>query len=78
VVHVFETEMIDAVERCTKGMLAEKQYRKIKEVYQVDIDIIKSTIKDCARLALKTHYRMSKPSKLTGGYYMVFDRALPS
>lgn len=75
VVHVFETDMIDAVERCTKAMLVAKQYRKIKEVYQVDIDIIKSTIKDCARLALKTHFRFSKPSKMTGGYYMVFDRA---
>lgn len=75
VVYVFETEMIDAVERCTKGMLAEKQYRKIKEVYQVDVDMIKITIKDCAKLALKTQYRMSKPSKQTGGYYMVFDRA---
>jgi hypothetical protein len=73
VVHVFETEMIDAVEKCTKAMLVQKQYRKIKEVYQVDIDIIKNTIKDCANLALKSHYRMNKPSKMKGGYYMVFD-----
>ena len=73
VVHVFETDMIDAVERCTKGMLAEKQYRKIKEVYQVDIDIIKSVIKGCASLALKTHYKLNKPSKMSGGYFMVFD-----
>lgn len=74
VVHVFETEMIEAVERCCKAMLAEKQYRKIKEVYQVDIDIIKSVIRDCAKLALKTHFKLSKPSQHTGGYYMVFDR----
>lgn len=73
VVHVFETDMIDAVEKCTKGMLAEKQYRKIKEVYQVDIDIIKSVIKGCASLALKTHYKLGKPSKMSGGYFMVFD-----
>ncbi len=74
VIYVFETDMIEAVERCCKAMLAEKQYRKIKEVYQVDIDIIKSIINDCAKLALKTHYKMSKPSKQTGGYFMVFDR----
>jgi hypothetical protein len=74
VIHVLETDMIDAVERCCKGMLAERQYRRIKEVYQVDIDIIKDVIKDCARLAVKTHFKLSKPSKQTGGYYMVLDR----
>lgn len=76
IIHVLEVEMLDEVERCVKAMLKQKQYRKIKEVYQVDIDIIKATIKDCAKLAIKTQFRLSKPSKHTGGYYMVFDRAI--
>ena len=70
VVHVFETDMIETVETCVKAMLSAKQYRNIKEVYEVDIDIIK----DCANLALKTHYKISKPSKMKGGYYMVVDK----
>jgi phage anti-repressor protein/predicted GIY-YIG superfamily endonuclease len=74
VIYVFETDMIEEVERCCKAMLVKKQYRKIKEVYQVDIDIIKSVINGCAELALKTQYKMSKPSKMTGGYFMVFDK----
>lgn len=41
---------------------------------QVDIDIIKSVINGCAELALKTQYKMSKPSKMTCGYFMVFDK----
>lgn len=74
VIHIFETDMIETVETCVKAMLSAKQYRNIKEVYEVDIDIIKSVIKDCANLALKTHYKISKPSKMKGGYYMVVDK----
>jgi hypothetical protein len=74
VVYVFETDMVEIVETCTKNMLSKKQYRNVKEVYEVDIDIIKSVIKDCANLALKTHYKLNKPSKMKGGYYMIFDK----
>ena len=78
VVYIFETDMLETVETCTKTMLGEKQYRNVKEVYEVNIDVIKSVIKDCARLALKTRYKLSKPSKMTGGYYMIFDKAMIS
>jgi hypothetical protein len=74
VVHIFETDMVETVETCTKNMLTEKQYRNVKEVYEVDVDIIKSVIKDCANLALKTHYKLNKPSKMKGGYYMIIEK----
>ena len=74
VVYIFETDMMETVETCTKTMLSEKQYRNVKEVYEVNIDVIKSVIKDCARLALKTRYKLNKPSKMKGGYYMIFDK----
>mgnify|MGYP006276579279 CR=1 FL=1 len=74
IVYAFETDNMDDVEKCVKAMLAEKQYRKVKEVYQVDIDIIKGVIQDCSKLCIKTKKRFIKMTKQSGGYYMVFDR----
>ena len=43
----YETDNIDQVEKCVKVFMKKAQYRKYKEVYQVDLDIIKKTIKNC-------------------------------
>jgi len=43
----YETENIDQVESCIKAQLKKGQYRKYKEIYQVDLDIIKKSIKNC-------------------------------
>ena len=43
----YETYNIDQVELCIKAYMKKAQYRKYKEVYQVDLDIIKKTIKNC-------------------------------
>jgi phage anti-repressor protein len=47
VIFQFETENIDQVESCLKNKMKHAQYRKYKEVYQVDLDIIKDFIKNC-------------------------------
>ena len=44
--------MVEEVERCCKAILLQKQYRKIKEVYEADIDMIKQVINGCTELAL--------------------------
>ena len=43
----YETDNIDQVELCIKAYMKKAQYRKYKEIYQVDLDIIKKTIKNC-------------------------------
>ena len=43
----YETDNIDQVELCIKAYMKKAQYRKYKEVYRVDLDIIKKTIKNC-------------------------------
>ena len=43
----YETENIDQVESCIKSQMKKAQYRKYKEIYQVDLDIIKKLIKNC-------------------------------
>jgi hypothetical protein len=44
IVHMYETENAKAVEGCLKALLKSKQYRKRKEVYQIDVDILKKLI----------------------------------
>jgi len=43
----FETKNIDQVESCIKSFMKVAKYRKYKEIYQVNINIIKKAIKDC-------------------------------
>lgn len=44
---VFETDNVEGVEQCAKGMLKKYQYRKYKEIYETDLDFIKVVIEKC-------------------------------
>ena len=68
VVFQYETDDLDEVESCIKGLLKKHKYRKYKEVYQADLDMIKAFTQGCSELKMK--YRARKPSKLSGGYYI--------
>ena len=46
-VHEFETDNMHGVEQCIKGLMRVAQYRKYKEVYQVDLEILKKFLKIC-------------------------------
>ena len=46
-VHEFETDNMHGVEQCIKGLMRIAQYRKYKEVYQVDLDILKTFLQQC-------------------------------
>lgn len=62
IVHVYETNNIEVVESCLKDLLKEKSYRKRKEFYEIDINLLKQLIKncDCMHLAVR-----SKTKRLT-------------
>ena len=45
IVYKFKTSCVKKVESCLKLMIKDKQYRKYKEVYRVDLDIIKKCTK---------------------------------
>ena len=47
IIMTYEADNIEQLESCVKLMMKKAQYRKYKEIYQVDIDIIKNVIKDC-------------------------------
>jgi hypothetical protein len=47
VIFEYETENIKQVEKCIKTLMKHAQYRKYKEVFQIDINIIEKFIKQC-------------------------------
>ena len=73
VIFIFETNDIDRVEQCLKLALQPKQYRKIKEFYQVDLNLLKELMKDCDNLMLKGKNKLNKNIK-GGNIFMMFDK----
>ncbi len=52
VVLIYQTDDIDKVESCIKLALKDSQYRKRKEFYEINIDILKNVINLCGELSL--------------------------
>lgn len=73
VMFFYETEDIKRVENCLKSLLQEHRYRKYKEVYDIDLDIMKEIVSGCGSLGAKLKYYKQKQSKLNGGYFAVLD-----
>jgi len=47
IMYVYETDNIEAIERCLKTLLKDKAYRNRREFYEIDLDILKQLIKNC-------------------------------
>lgn len=60
VVLVFETMNMTEVESCLKGVLKKKQYRKRKEIYQIDLDTLKEVLEGCDKLVRKANRKKTK------------------
>ncbi len=73
VLYTYRVPDIVGAEGCIKSLLKKFQYRKYKEVYQADIDMVKELIKGCGDLSAKLHYKKQK-MEMTGGYYIVIDK----
>jgi phage anti-repressor protein len=71
IVYKFRTDNLKSMESCVKLALKERQYRKYKELYQADIQMIKEIIENCNGLEnIKMHYKMRGKGKMDGGYYI--------
>ncbi len=53
VLFVFETKNTEQVESCVISQIKQFRYKKRKDFYQIDIDIIKEIISSCNQLTLK-------------------------
>jgi superfamily II DNA or RNA helicase/phage anti-repressor protein len=68
VIYEYETENLELVEDCIKAQMKHAQYRKYKEVYQIDLNIIKKFIKQCDKnIELVKKYI---DNNNTGNYFM--------
>ena len=71
-IYVYETDDIDEVERCVKSYAKKYQYRKYKEVYKTDINVLKELINDCSEFNEKTNLKIKwKTNKQNGGNYFI-------
>jgi len=63
---IYEAENIIQLEKCVKILMKKAQYRKYKEVYQVDLSIIKRAIKDCDSKLVEINNEIMKKNKKGG------------
>ena len=61
---LYETNNIVQVENCVKNALRTKQYRKRKEIYEVDMDTIKQVISGCDNIISKVKNTKKTKTKL--------------
>ena len=79
IIFIYETDNIDQVESCVKSILKKKQYRKRKEIYQIDIDVLKEIIEGCDKLVEKSFKKKKQPKTKRSvdqkkNYYLFFDK----
>lgn len=65
IIMLYETNSIEQVEICVKNALKSKQYRKRKEIYQVDIDVVKDVIENCDDIINKVKKSKTTKNKVT-------------
>lgn len=73
--HVYKTNDAKGVERCLKAVLKEKQYRKRKEFYEIDLDSLKDIISKCGdvlSLVKKTKITKSGGGNKNDGKYYIY------
>jgi hypothetical protein len=73
VLYQVQTDDMASVEACVKTLCKAKKYRKRKEVYVIDTDIMKSVIDHCAKGAAEVR-RVPGKRKQTGGYFVVVSK----
>ena len=70
-IYIYETDNIDAVEECVKRYAKEYKYRKYKEVYKTDINMLKDLINDCGEFRDKVSLKIKNKSYQKGGNYFI-------
>ena len=75
VLFIFETKNTQQIEDCVISQIKQFRYKKRKDFYQINIDIIKQLINSCDQLTLKFKHKINKSNKnnntnnKTGGNY---------
>ena len=70
-IYIYETNDINEIEKCVKTYAKRFQYRKYKEVYKTDINVLKELINDCSVFNDKTNLKMKWKGKQYGGNFYI-------
>ena len=70
-IYIYETDDIDEVEKCIKSYGKKYQYRKYKEVYKTDINVLKELINECGEFNDNINLKMKWKSSQKGGNYYI-------
>jgi hypothetical protein len=62
ILSLYEVNNLSAVDKCIKAFLDKYRYRKSKEVFKVNLDLIKKVIKKCKKIDLSMLYK--SPNKI--------------
>lgn len=75
--YIYETQDVKGVERCLKAILQDRQYRKRKEFYKIELDDLKKIIDNCGnsikllkKSTRNTKKRTIKNNSKTNNYYI--------
>jgi len=78
VLFYYESDNIIEIESCIKVLMKKYQYRKYKEVYKINIDIIKSLVESCDKIIIDAEQKV-KLSELKDGpdklYYINISKS---
>lgn len=70
--YIYESDDIDEVEHCIKTYVKKYKYRKYKEIYKIDINLLKELINDCGEFNNKTNLKIKwKGMKQEGGHFYI-------
>jgi hypothetical protein len=71
-IYILETESIDDVEKCVKQYAKKYQYRKYKEIYKIDLNMLKELLSDCEDFREKVNLKMRNRSvhQTAGNHYL--------
>ena len=74
ILYRFRTDDIVFVESCVHKALKDKKYRKYKEVFEADLDMIKMLLNKCSGVIdARKDFESKKAPKQSGGYFFMFD-----
>jgi hypothetical protein len=65
VVYIFETKNSKNIQDCVIAQIKQHRYKKRKDFYEIDINLLKNIIKDCTDMTKK--YSKSLTKKQDGG-----------
>ena len=68
VLFIFETKDITEIESCVIAQIKQYRYKKRKDFYEIDINLLKYIINSCNQLTLKFKNKIDKSNnKIKGG-----------